>query len=322
MSSDLDGRVAIVTGAGRGLGRAHALLLSGLGARVVVNDPGGATDGSGSDTSVAKSVVDEIRALGGQAIANTDSVSDWVGAQRLIGTAVDEFGRLDVLVNNAGILRDRMLVNMSEAEFDAVVDVHLKGTFCTTRHAAAYWRDRAKDGGPTDGAVINTSSGAGLFNNVGQANYAAAKAAIATFSQVAAKELRRYGVRVNTIAPMARTRLVQQSPGFGELTRERDDVDFDPWAPENVSPLVAYLASPRCSFTGGIWHVFGGRIDIVGGYRFRHTVARDTAWTAADLADELDGLPADFVPSDVLSEEFGLDRLVQDLTAELAGNHT
>ncbi|MBP2328050.1 NAD(P)-dependent dehydrogenase (short-subunit alcohol dehydrogenase family) [Kibdelosporangium banguiense] len=309
---DLDGQVAIVTGAGRGLGRAHALQLAALGARVVVNDAGTATDGEGRDHSVAQQVVDEIIAAGGHAVASTDSVSDWDGAKCLVATAIDTFSQLDIVVNNAGILRDRMLVNMSEAEFDAVLDVHLKGTFCVSRHAANHWRERSKAGERVTAAIVNTGSGAGLFNNVGQANYAAAKAAIVAFSQVAAKELARYGVRVNTIAPMARTRLVQQTPGLGELTESIKDSGFDPWLPANISPLVAYLASPRSKFTGGIWHVFGCRVDLVGGYTFQHTVTSDEPWTLDALDEVLRPLDA----NGLLSEEMGLDEVVRMLTAK------
>ena len=195
------GRVAIVTGAGRGIGRGHALELARQGAQVVVNDLGGSVDGTGADTGPAQAVVDEIVATGGEAVANTDDVADWDGAKRLVDTAINTFGSLDVVVNNAGILRDRMLFNMSEAEWDAVVRVHLKGTFAPSRWAAEYWRAQHKDGVPVDARIINTSSTSGLFANPGQSNYGAAKSGIATFSIIAAKELGRYGVTVNTVAP-------------------------------------------------------------------------------------------------------------------------
>ena len=210
----LQDRVAIITGAGRGLGREHALLFASLGAKVVVNDLGGAVDGSGSDISAAQSVVDEITAAGGQAVANTDSVSSFDGAKAMVDQAVSSFGDLHVVVNNAGILRDRMLVSMSEEEFDAVIAVHLKGTFNLTKHAAGYWREAAKEGTITDRAIVNTSSGAGLHGNVGQTNYSAAKAGIAAMTVVNAMELNRYGVRANCIAPVARTRLTLQTPGW------------------------------------------------------------------------------------------------------------
>ena len=213
----LQDRVAIITGAGRGIGREHALLFASLGAKVVVNDLGGAVDGSGADVSAAQSVVDEITAAGGQAVANTDSVSSFDGAKAMVDQAVSTFGDLHVVVNNAGILRDRMLVSMSEQEFDDVIAVHLKGTFNLTRHAAGYWRDAAKAGTITDRAIVNTSSGAGLHGNVGQTNYSAAKAGIAAMTVVNAMELNRYGVRANCIAPVARTRLTLQTPGDGRV---------------------------------------------------------------------------------------------------------
>ena len=228
----LQDRVAIITGAGRGIGREHALLFASLGAKVVVNDLGGAVDGSGADVSAAQSVVDEITAAGGQAVANTDSVSSFDGAKAIVAQAVSSFGDLHVVVNNAGILRDRMLVSMNEQEFDDVIAVHLKGTFNLTRHAADVWRDAAKAGTITDRAIVNTSSGAGLHGNVGQTNYSAAKAGIAAMTVVNAMELNRYGVRANCIAPVARTRLTMQTPGMGESMQQHL---FDP---ENVSPLV------------------------------------------------------------------------------------
>src|ERR687898_147523 len=209
----LDGKVAIVTGAGRGIGREHALALAEAGARVVVNDLGGSLAGDGADTTPAQSVVDEIAAAGGEAVANADDVSDFDAAEHLVGQALEEYGRLDLLVNNAGILRDRMLVNMTEDEWDAVITVHLKGHFAPTRHAAAYWRARSKDGEEVRGRVINTSSPSGVFGNVGQVNYGAAKAGIAAFTIIAAQELARYGVTVNAIAPGARTRMTENLGG-------------------------------------------------------------------------------------------------------------
>ena len=212
---DLSGKVAIVTGAGRGIGREHALALARAGARVVVNDVGAALSGEGSDTRPAQEVADEIAALGGEAVANYDNVADFAQAERLVRQAIDTFGRLDILVNNAGILRDRMLVNMTEEEWDAVIAVHLKGHFAPTRHAAAYWRERSKAGDEVRARVINTSSPSGVFGNVGQANYGAAKGAIAAFTIIVAQELARYGVTVNCIAPNARTRMTEHT--FGEL---------------------------------------------------------------------------------------------------------
>ena len=219
----LDGRVAIITGAGRGLGREHALLFASEGAKVVVNDLGGDIDGTGDDRAPAQQVVDEIKAMGGEAVANVDNVADWEGAQRLIQTAVDTFGTLHVLVNNAGILRDRVIVNMTEQEWDSVIHVHLKGHFCPTRFAAAYWREQSKAGTPVKAALIHTSSTSGLLGNPGQANYGAAKSGIATFSQICSMELGRYGVRSNAIAPAARTRLTEQTPGLSEVVKAPDD---------------------------------------------------------------------------------------------------
>ncbi len=281
----LDGRVAIITGAGRGIGREHALLFAAEGARVVVNDLGGATDGSGSDRTAAQEVADEITALGGEAVANGDDVADWEGAQRLINAAVEAFGDLHVLVNNAGILRDRVLVNMTEAEWDAVLHVHLRGHFAPTRWAAAYWRERQKAGAAVAGSVITTTSAAGLCGNFGQANYAAAKAGIAAFTMVAAQELARYGVRANCIAPLARTRLTLQTPGMEDLLRAPDGA-FDAWDPANVSPLVAYLATESCPFNGGVFHVGGGEIALFQGWTVGERLAIDERWDIERLAVE------------------------------------
>ncbi|HUO40797.1 MAG TPA: SDR family oxidoreductase, partial [Mycobacterium sp.] len=233
----VDGRVVVVTGAGRGIGRAHALAFAAEGARVVVNDIGVALDGSAGE-SPAQEVVDEITASGGEAVANHDDVADWAGAANLVLTAVDSFGRLDVLVNNAGFIRDRMLMNVSEDEWDAVVRVHLKGHMAPLRHAAQHWRSRQKAGEAVDARVINTSSAAGLQGSVGQGNYSAAKAGIAALTLVAAAELARYGVTVNAIAPAARTRMTEKV--FAE-TMTRPEDGFDAMAPENVSPLVVWL---------------------------------------------------------------------------------
>ena len=224
----LDGRIAVITGAGRGIGRAHALLFAREGAKVVVNDLGGAEDGSGADTGPAHDVVEEIKALGGEAVANTDNVAEFAGAERLIQSAIDAFGDLNVLVNNAGILRDRMLVNMSEAEWDDVVRVHLKGHFAPLRFAAAYWRERSKAGHEVNAAVVNTSSTSGLFNNPGQTNYGAAKTGITSLTIIAQKELERYGVRVNAIAPAAFTRLIATIPGRDAARGEHRVVTLGP----------------------------------------------------------------------------------------------
>jgi NAD(P)-dependent dehydrogenase (short-subunit alcohol dehydrogenase family) len=275
-----EGRVAIVTGAGRGLGREHALLLASEGAAVVVNDLGGGTDGSGSDAGPASTVVDEIVAAGGSAVANTDDVSDWEGARHLVEQAVDEFGRLDVLINNAGILRDRMLVNLSEDEWDVVMRVNAKGHAAPLRHAAAYWREQAKEHGSVTAAVVNTSSPSGLFGNVGQANYGAAKLAVAGLTMIAAKELGRYGVRVNTIAPAARTRLtapLASAPAEQQV--------FDRMDPANVAPWVAYLASDQCAMTGCCFIVFGGKVILVEPWRATASIEQSERWTLAQLVE-------------------------------------
>src|SRR4051795_7116646 len=236
----LDGRVAIITGAGRGIGREHALLFASEGAKVVVNDLGGAMDGSGSDATPAQQVVDEIKKMGGEAVANADNVADWEGGQRLVNAAVEAFGDLHVLVNNAGILRDRVLVNMTEEEWDDVINVHLRGHFIPTRYAAIYWREQAKAGTPVLANLVHTSSTSGLLGNPGQTNYGAAKAGIASFSIICAQELARYGVRSNCISPAARTRLTESTPGLGEMVQPPADGSvFDVWDPANVSPLVA-----------------------------------------------------------------------------------
>jgi NAD(P)-dependent dehydrogenase (short-subunit alcohol dehydrogenase family) len=285
----LDGRVAIITGAGRGIGREHALCFAAEGARVVVNDLGGANDGTGSDPTPAQQVVDEIRATGGEAIVNGDDVSDWEGAQRMINQAVSVFGDLDILVNNAGILRDRVLVNMTEDEWDAVIKVHLKGHFAPTRWAAAYWREQHKAGIVRPRNIVNTSSTSGLFANPGQSNYGAAKTGIATFSQIIAKELVRYGVRSNTIAPGARTRLTLATPGLDTIMQPKDGA-FDPWDPANISPLVAYLASADCVFNGATFVVQGGNVTLIDSWRRAGSVDRDSRWTVAELADAIRAL--------------------------------
>ena len=283
--------MAVITGAGRGIGREHALLFAAEGAAVIVNDVGGDWHGMGADATPAEEVVHAIEAAGGQAIANGDDVSDFDGARRLIETAIERFGRLDVLVNNAGILRDRFLVNMSEDEWDGVIRVHLRGHFCPLRHAAAHWRERSKAGEQLDAAVINTASPVGLtLPNLGQLNYAAAKAGIAALTQVAAAELGRYGVRVNCIAPGARTRMTLQTPGLEEMLAEPEDPDaFDRMDPANVSPLVAALARADCSVTGEVFAVRGGSIERLQG------------WQAADQLLELDRRPTVAEVADALA---------------------
>jgi NAD(P)-dependent dehydrogenase (short-subunit alcohol dehydrogenase family) len=283
----LDGRVAIITGAGRGLGREHALLFAAEGAKVVVNDLGGDMHGEGDDRAPAQQVVDEIVAAGGEAVANIDSVADWDGAERLIRTAIDTYGDLHVLVNNAGILRDRVLVNMTEQEWDAVIHVHLKGHFCPTRHAAAYWREQTKAGKEVKASIIHTSSTSGLLGNPGQTNYGAAKSGIATFSQICAMELPRYGVRSNAIAPAARTRLTEQTPGLSEAVKEpEDESTFDVWNAANVSPFVAYLATEGCTFNGEAFLVQGGVVQRFQPWTLTEKIDKGDRWTVAELVEQ------------------------------------
>ena len=282
----LDGRVAIITGAGRGIGREHALLFAAEGARVVVNDLGGANDGEGHDATPAEQVAAEIRDLGGEAVANADNVADWEGAQRMVNAAIEAFGDLDILVNNAGILRDRVIVNMTEAEWDAVIAVHLKGHFAPSRWAAAYWREEYKAGRQKRRNLVHTSSTSGLFSNPGQANYGAAKSGIATFSQIAAKELSRYDVISNCIAPGARTRLTLATPGLGDIMAPREGA-FDQWDPANISPLVAYLATSECPFTGETFFVQGGEVKRVHSWEMAETVEQQARWTVEGLAEAL-----------------------------------
>lgn len=281
----LEGRVAIVTGGGQGLGREHALLFAAEGAYVVVNDVG---------PGLAHAVVDEITAAGGRAIAHTDSVSDWSAAEGLVEAAVQGFGDLHVVVNNAGILRDRMLVNMTEEEFDSVVDVNLKGTFAVGHFAARYWREQSKLGHDVDRALINTSSGAGMQPGVGQTNYAAAKAGIAAMTQVWSKELKRVGVRVNGIAPFARTQTTQATPGLVErLAETESDPDFDPYHPGNISPLVAYLASTDCIMTGHMFRVVGDLIGVYEGWHLVDTFENGRRWEIPGVAKALSSVPAE-----------------------------
>ncbi|MCU4183695.1 SDR family NAD(P)-dependent oxidoreductase [Acidiferrimicrobium sp. IK] len=286
--TSLDGRVAIVTGAGRGLGREYAKLLAAEGAKVVVNDRGSDMDGTGGDPALAEAVAAEIRATGGEAVANNDDVADWKGGQRLVRAAVETFGGLHVLVNNAGILRDRLLVNMSEEEWDSVIQVHLKGHFVPLRHAAAYWRELSKQHGPAGASVINTSSTSGLNGNPGQANYGAAKAGIAALTVIAAQELGRYGVRVNAIAPAARTRLTESTPGLGDMIAPpADEVRFDEWDPANVAPVVAWLAAETTPVSGRVFYVFGGDVQPMVGWSRAPGLEGPHRWSAEELAEQM-----------------------------------
>ncbi|MBS3693011.1 SDR family oxidoreductase [Rhodococcus qingshengii] len=284
MSGLVDGRVVIITGAGRGIGRAHALAFAAEGAKVVVNDIGAGADGSATGESPAEQVVAEIIAAGGQAVVNGDDVADWVGAENLIKTAIDTFGGLDVLVNNAGFLRDRMLVGMSEGEWDAVIRVHLKGHFAPLRHAAAYWRAEAKAGKTVDARIINTSSGAGLQGSIGQGNYAAAKAGIAEMTIQAAAELKNYGVSVNAIAPAARTRMTVGAGGAMAEAMAAPEEGFDAMAPENISPLVVWLGSAESKdVTGRVFEVEGGKITVAEGWRHGPSEDKGDRWDPKEI---------------------------------------
>ncbi|HEX7355462.1 MAG TPA: SDR family oxidoreductase [Mycobacteriales bacterium] len=296
MSGICDGRVAVITGAGGGIGRAHALAFAAEGAKVVVNDLGGSRDGTGSDAGPAQKVVDEIKAAGGEAIANTDDISTFAGAKNLIDQAVDTFGRLDTLVNNAGILRDKMMVNMEESQWDAVIQVHLKGTFGPAHHAAAYWRDKSKAGDQPDARIINTTSPSGLFGNVGQANYGAAKAGIAAFTLITATELARYGVTCNAIAPVALTRMTEDLGGFSGM--EVKEGEWNPFGPENISPLVVWLGSKEsASITGRVFMVTGGQITVVEGWVGGPKVDAGRKWEPGELSEVVPDLVAKAAPN-------------------------
>jgi len=285
--TSLDGRVAVITGAGRGLGREHALFFAAQGAKVVVNDLGAANDGAETDEVPADEVASEIRSRGGEAVSNGDDVADWEGAQRIVNAAISAFGDLDILVNNAGILRDRVIVNMTEQEWDSVVAVHLKGHFAPTRWAASYWREEFKAGRGKRRNLVHTTSTSGLFANPGQANYGAAKSGIATLSQIAAKELSRYDVVSNCIAPGARTRLTMATPGLEEIMTARDGV-FDEWDPANIPPLVAYLSTAECPFTGETFFAQGGVVKRVRSWEMAETVTQASTWSVETLAAALE----------------------------------
>jgi NAD(P)-dependent dehydrogenase (short-subunit alcohol dehydrogenase family) len=295
---DLGGKVAIVTGAGRGIGRAHALALAAAGARVVVNDLGGSLAGEGADLTPAQQVVAEIRAAGGEAVADGEDVADFEGARRLVEHATRDLGGLHIVVNNAGILRDRMLVNMAEDEWDAVIAVHLKGHFAVTHHAAAHWRERAKAGEQLRARVINTSSPSGLFGNVGQTNYGAAKAGIAAFTVIAAQELARYGVTVNCLAPNARTRMTEETFEMGGGPE-----GFDPLDPANISPIVVALcADDAQDITGQVFHIWGGAVNALQGWTSGELFQRDDGWDAdALLAAMLDRFPDGATPEGMVA---------------------
>jgi len=281
MTGICEGRVVIVTGAGRGIGREHALELARQGAKVVVNDLGVSNSGEGGGRGPADEVVQTIRDMGGEAVANGADVADWEQTEALVRQAIDEFGRLDAVVNNAGFVRDRMFVSCSEEEWDAIIRVHLKGHFCVARHAAAYWRGQVKAGEEVDARIINTTSGAGVLGSVGQSSYSAAKAGIATLTLVQAAELGRYGITANAICPIARTRMTEGA--FGDAMKAPEQ-GFDENDPANVSPFIAWLASSQSrEVTGRVWEVFGGTITAFDGYRREQTVDIGKRWDAAEV---------------------------------------
>jgi NAD(P)-dependent dehydrogenase (short-subunit alcohol dehydrogenase family) len=290
MTKLCEGRVAIVTGAGRGIGREHALELARQGAKVVVNDLGASNAGEGKDEGPANEVVARIEEMGGQAVVNGADVADWNASKALIDQAIQTFGRLDIVVNNAGFVRDQMFFKADEESWDAIIRVHLKGHFCVARHAAAYWREQSKNGEKVDARIINTTSGAGVLGSVGQAAYSAAKAGIATLTLVQSAELRRYGITANALCPIARTRMTEAA--FGDSMKAPDE-GFDVNAPENVSPFVAWLASPEsASVTGRVFEVFGGTITVFDGYRRDQTVDVGRRWDPNEIGSAMEKLMA------------------------------
>lgn len=298
MAGICEGRVVIVTGAGNGLGKAYALGLAAEGAKVVVNDLGVGTHGEAGETKgAAEQVVEEIRAAGGEAVANTSDVADWEGTKALVQTAIDTFGTLHAVVNNAGFVRDRMFVSCSPEEWDAVTRVHLRGHFCTSRHAVDYWRAQQKAGSPIDARIINTSSGAGLQGSVGQSAYSAAKAGIATLTLVQSAELARYGITANALAPNARTRMTMTA--FADTMTSQQEAAFDPYAPENTAPLVAWLVSEQSkSVTGQVFEPFGGTIRICQGWTDGPTSPdHDSALKASEVGAIVEALVASRAPA-------------------------
>jgi NAD(P)-dependent dehydrogenase (short-subunit alcohol dehydrogenase family) len=298
-----ENRVVLITGAGRGIGREHALAFAAAGAKVVVNDLGGGRDGSGADANPAQLVADEINASGGVAVANADNIATWDGARAAVASAVAAFGGLDVVVNNAGILRDRMFVNMTEDEWDSVIAVHLRGSFAVTRHAVDYWRERSKAGEQVDARVIMTSSPSGLFGNVGQANYGSAKAALAGLTVILADELARLGVTVNAIAPVALTRMTEELPGFVEAAKKAmEETGFNPYDPAHIAPLVVWLGSAESrEVTGRVFTVMGGEIGVAETWVKGPTVTSEGPWDPREFSTAIPALVARARPnSDML----------------------
>lgn len=292
-----EGRVVVVTGAGRGIGRGHSIEFARQGAKVVVNDLGAEMDGTGSSSGPAGEVVDEIRAAGGEAIANGDDVSDFDGAKRMIDSAIETFGRIDVLVNNAGILRDRMLVNMTPEEWDAVIRVHLRGAYAPSHHAAAYWREQSKAGEEVDARIINTSSSSGIYGNPGQTNYGAAKAGIAAMTIIASMELARYGITVNAVAPGALTRMTENLAGARNRPRPAEG-EWNPSDPDNIAPLVVWLGSSESrGITGRVFNARGGHISVAEGWVAGPAVDIDRRWDPNDLGAVIPDLVAKAAPN-------------------------
>lgn len=284
----LEDRVIVVTGAGRGLGREHAKLLAAEGAHVVVCDTGAAPDGTGSDPSVAAAVAEEITAAGGSAVASTADATTIAGAEELLALALEHSGAVHGLVNNAGVLRDRMFINMSEDEWDGAITGHLRATFAPCRVFGKHWRDRSKDGEKVDAAIVNVSSTSGLNGAVGQSNYGAAKAGIAALTIILAQEIGRYGVRVNAITPVARTRMTEDVPGIAEMVAAPEDPEaFDVYHPGNVSPAVAYLLSPACEMTGKVFYVKGGEVKQFLPWHYGEAIVADHRWTLDELTAEM-----------------------------------
>ncbi len=306
MAKLLEGKVAVVTGAGRGIGREEALLLAENGAKVVVNDPGVSYAGEGRESKVADEVVEEIKKMGGEAVANYDFVDSFEGAKRIIYTAIEKFGKIDILVNNAGILRDKMIFNMSEEDWDKIIAVHLKGTFNCSHHACVWWRQQAKEGRTVSGRIINTTSDAGLLGNIGQSNYGSAKAAIAAFTIILAEEMAKYNVTVNAIAPIARTRLTTDAtPQLAAIFQMVENAPFDVLNPKSIAPLVVYLASDKSAgITGQVFRVVGNMIWLMSGWRSvaMRKKSKKEYWNPEELDDVVRDMLKNAPPKENMTE--------------------